>query len=210
MLFKRLSVLFFEFATLILFWAVYWPFGIKPAIAAVVVYVIADAIRRRVQHVAFTRLYILVTTLTIVFVAFDLIVATPFMIQYEAVITNFILGGAFVAGSQGARPMLQNMAEDWTGEPFPPRADIRHFFMLFTLLWAFYFVAKAALYLWIALNFPLAQALAIRAAIGIPSLLAMVALSTQGRYLFLVCRALGWLPPEPAVVEANVAQPPQA
>lgn len=207
MLFKRLRVLFFEFATLILFWAVYWPFGIKPAIAAVVVYVIADAVRRHVWHLEFTRLYILTTTLTIVFGAFDLIAQTPFMIQYEAVITNFILGIAFVAGAQGARPMLQNMAEDFSAEQFPPRADIRRFFMLFTLLWAFYFIVKAALYLWIALNFPLAEALAIRAAIGIPSLIAMVALSTQGRRLFFASRALGLLPPEPASTAPESAAP---
>ncbi|MBI1212077.1 MAG: hypothetical protein GC190_11485 [Alphaproteobacteria bacterium] len=198
---RRLRVLFSEFAALILFWAVYWPFGIKAAIGAVVLYVIADAVRRHFQHQDFTRLYVLTTVLTVVFGAIDLVSQTPFMIQYEAVITNTVIGTGFVFGALGDRPLLQNAAEDWTGTAFPHRPDFHRFFVLFTLFWAAYFFVKAALYLWIGLTYPMEEALAIRTAISIPSLIGMVAISTQGRYLFFLCRYLGLIPPPPSEAE---------
>ena len=206
MLRRRATLLLSEFATLIVFWAVYWPFGIKAAIGACVLYIIGDAIRRRWQRVPFSRLYVLSSALAVVFGAIDLVSRTPFMIQYEAVITNAVIGAIFVAGARGERPLLQNIAEDWVMEPFPARPDIRRFFALFTLAWAAYFFLRAALYLWLAWTLPLAQALAIRALIGIPSLIVMVAVSTQGRHLFAFCRSMGWLPPveaEPAAARAE-------
>lgn len=207
MLLTRAKVLLSEFATLILFWAVYWPFGIKAAIAATVVYVIVDAVRRHWQGVPFGRLYILSSAMAIGFGAIDLLSKTPFMIKYEAVITNIVIGAIFTVGARGERPIFQNVAEDWTGEAFPKRPDIRRFFALFTLMWAAYFFVKAVVYFWIGETMPMEQALGIRALIGTPSLIAMVALSTQGRHLHTFCRYMGWLPAVEAAVAAPASEP---
>ena len=103
MLLRRATLLAGEFATLILFWAVYWPFGIKPAIAAVVLYIIGDAIRRLWWRVPFSPALVLSSTLAVGFGAIDLWSQTPFMIQYEAVITNAVIGVIFAAGARGER-----------------------------------------------------------------------------------------------------------
>jgi len=90
--------------------------------------------------------------------------------------------------------MLQEIAEQ-RGQVFPDRADIRHFFRLFTLLWAAYFFLKAGIYLWLGAILPMPRALLLRSIIGGVSLGLMIAVSvTQGRRLFFLCRWLGLLP----------------
>ncbi|MFI5011192.1 MAG: hypothetical protein ACHQAY_02480 [Hyphomicrobiales bacterium] len=184
-----------EFGPLIVFLALAWAVGTKAAIAGSVAFIIGDAIWRYRKGIAFTRIYILVSALTIVFGAIDLVSATPFMLKYEAVVTNVATGIAFAIGARGPKPMIQEVAEQRQGTPFPEGEDFRRFFQLFTLLWAAYFFLKAAFYLWIGLIMPLAQAMAVRSVVGGVSLGLMTALSvTQGRRLFMLCRRLGLVP----------------
>jgi intracellular septation protein A len=197
-----------EFGALIVFWIGLYSFGIKPAIAATVVFVMLDGLYRWRQRIAVTRVYLLSSTLAIVFGAIDLYAANPFMIRYEAVVTNTAVGLFFVAGARGEKSLIQEVAERRRGaEPIPDRADVRYFFRLLTLFWAAYFLAKAALYLWLGLILPLEQALALRTVIGGISLAVMIGGTTfLGRRLFFLCRWLGLLPE----VEPVVAPSPSA
>jgi intracellular septation protein A len=194
-----------EFGALIVFWIGLYSFGIKPAIAATVVFVMLDGLYRWRQRIAVTRVYLLSSTLAIVFGAIDLYAANPFMIRYEAVVTNTAVGLFFVAGARGEKSLIQEVAEQRNrGEPFPDRADVRQFFRLLTLFWAAYFFVKAGVYFWLGLILPLAQALALRSVIGGASLAIMIGGTTIfGRRLFFVCRWLGLLPEvAPVAVEA--------
>ena len=185
-----------DFGPLITFWILGLSFGIRVAIAGSVLFIIADSLWRWRRGLPFTRLYLLTATLTVVFGSIDLLAVTPFMLQYEAVITNAFTGLAFIVGARGPRPMLQELAEQRQGAPFPNRRDITRFFAIFTLLWAAYFFAKAAAYLAVGLTMPLGQAIAVRSVAGGASLALMIVLSvTQGRRLFAVCQRLGLLPP---------------
>jgi intracellular septation protein A len=194
-----------EFGALIVFWIGLYSFGIKPAIAATVVFVILDGLYRWRQRIGVTRVYLLSSTLAIVFGAIDLYAANPFMIKYEAVVTNTAVGLFFVAGARGEKSLIQEVAERRNrGEPYPDRADVRQFFRLFTLFWAAYFFLKAGVYLWLGLTLPLEQALALRTAIGGVSLAAMMGLSILGgRQLFFFCRWLGLLPEVGPVAAAS-------
>jgi intracellular septation protein A len=184
-----------DFGPLIMFWLLDLAFGLKPAIAGSVVFILGDSLWRWWQGRPFTRLYLLSATLTVLFGGVDLLAVTPFMLKYEAVITNVFTGFAFVAGARGPRPMLQEMAEQRQGGPFPDRLDITRFFQLFTLLWAAYFFVKAGFYLTVAALMPLPQAMIVRSVVGSASLALMIAVSvTQGRRLFRLCRWLGLLP----------------
>ncbi|HEY1943996.1 MAG TPA: septation protein IspZ [Roseiarcus sp.] len=186
----------FEFGPLVTFWILSAAFGVKVAIVGSILFIAADAAWRTVRGLGFTRLYLLTSGLTLVFGAIDLMSATPFMLSYEAAVTNVATGIAFVVGAMGEKPLIQEVAEKRRGQPFPNGAEVRRFFQLFTLFWAGYFFLKAAFYLWTASTFPLAEAMALRSAIGGVSLAAMIALSvTQGRRLFFLCRWLGLLPP---------------
>ena len=104
-------------------------------------------------------------------------------------------GVAFAIGAFGTKPLIQEVAEQRAGTPFPDAPDVRRFFQIFTLFWAVYFFAKALLYCWLAWTLPIMQAMALRSILGGVSLGVMIALSmTQGRRMFFLCRWLGLLP----------------
>ncbi len=184
-----------EFGPLLAFWVLALTLGVKTAIFGAILVIAADAIWRRLRGLAFTRLYLLTSALTLAFGAIDLFSALPFMLSYEAVVTNAATGAAFVVGAFGGKPLIQEVAEQRAGEPFPKSAEVRRFFQMFTLFWAAYFFAKALLYFWLAWTLPLTQAMALRSIIGGVSLGLMIAFSaTQGRRMFFLCRRLGLLP----------------
>ncbi len=201
---KLTSVLRFavtEFGPLILFWGLNLAFGVKVAIAGSLTAILVDGGVRLYLGRPFTRLYLIVSALTLGFGAVDLCVATPFLLVYEAPITNALVGGAFVIGAFGEKPLMEEMAEARASE-FPRTAEMRRFFRLFTLIWAIYFFLKALAYLWVAATLPLTEALALRSVAGSISLGVMMALSfTQPRRLFLLFRWLGWLGAREPVAE---------
>ena len=191
---RFLRFLFGDFGPLIAFWAFYLPLGIRGAIGATVVYVIGDFVHRLRSGRRFTRIYLLSSSLAIVFGAIDLLAATPFMLRYEAVVTNVATGIFFIAGARGAKPLIQEFAEQRSG-PFPERADVQRYFELFTYAWAVYFFVKAAAYYAIGQVYPLATAMAIRSLAGGISLAVMILGSAAvGRRGFFLLQRLGWLP----------------
>jgi intracellular septation protein A len=183
-----------EFGPLIVFWALAATLGVKPAIAGSILAIAVDAAWRRRKGLAFTRLYLLTSGLTLIFGLIDLASTSPFMLKYEAVVTNVATGLAFVAGALGEKPIIQEVAEQ-RGETFVATSEVRAFFRLFTLVWAGYFFLKAAFYIWMVWTLPMLEAMALRSAIGSVTLGLMIAISvTQGRRLFFLCRRLGLLP----------------
>jgi intracellular septation protein A len=183
-----------EFGPLIVFWLLALAFGVKPAILGSIAFIIADAVWRWRKGLKFTRLYLLVSALTLVFGFVDLVATSPFMLKYEAAVSNVVTGIAFVVGALGEKSIIQEVAEQ-RGETFVATDEIRTFFRLFTLVWAVYFFLKAILFAWMAWTMPMLEAMALRSAIGGVSLGLMIAISvTQGRRLFFLCRRFGLLP----------------
>jgi intracellular septation protein A len=192
-----------EFGPLIVFLTLSAAFGVKTAIAGAVAATLIDAGWRWRRRTPFTRLYLIVTALTLGFGAVDLWATTPFLIVYEAPITNLLTGAAFGVGAFGQKPLLFEIAQSRTPERIPQTLETRRFFRLFTLIWAAYFFLKAAGYLWLAATLPLAEAIALRSALGGVSLALMsVASMTQGRRLFFLCRRWGLLGAPQAVETA--------
>ncbi len=183
-----------EIGPLIVFWALALTLGVKPAIAGSILFIVADAGWRWRKGLGFTRLYLLVSALTLVFGAVDLVSTSPFMLKYEAAITNVATGLAFVAGAAGEKPIIQEVAEG-RGESVPANRETRAFFRLFTLVWAAYFFIKAGFYVWAVRTMPMLEAMALRSAVGSISLGLMILVSvTQGRRLFFLSRRFGLLP----------------
>ena len=195
-----------EFGPLIVFWALAATLGVKPAIAGSILAIAVDAAWRRRKGLAFTRLYLLTSGLTLIFGVIDLASTSPFMLKYEAVVTNVATGLAFVAGALGEKPIIQEVAEQ-RGETFVATSEVRAFFRLFTVVWAGYFFLKAAFYIWMVWTLPMLEAMALRSAIGSVTLGLMIAISvTQGRRLFFLCRRLGLLPkPDAPNASADVS-----
>ena len=95
-----------DFGPLVVFWAVDLAVGLRAAIAASVLFIVFDSLWRWRRGRPFTRLYLLASALTVAFGAFDLLSATPFMLKYEAVITNIATAIAFVVGARGPKAMI--------------------------------------------------------------------------------------------------------
>ena len=196
-----------EFGPLLVFWMLAATLGVKPAILGSILFIVVDAAWRWRKRLKFTRLYLLTSALTLVFGLVDLASTSPFMLKYEAVITNAATGLAFVAGAVGEKPIIQEVAEQ-RGEIFVATAEVRGFFRLFTLVWAAYFFLKAAAYLWMAWTMPMLEAMALRSVAGGVSLGLMIVISaTQGRRLFFLCRRIGLLPKPEARAQGAGAQP---
>ena len=100
-----------EFGPLVAFFILALTLGVKAAIVGSILVIAADAVWRRLRRLAFTRLYLLTSGLTLTFGAIDLFSAQPFMLSYEAVVTNAATGAAFVVGAFGAKPLIQEVAE---------------------------------------------------------------------------------------------------
>lgn len=184
-----------EFGPLVIFWGLALTVSTKAGIGGSILAILAGVAWRLWHGQSFTRLYILVAVLTVVFGSIDLASDSPFMLVYESALTNTVTGIAFIIGTYGKKPMLQELAEQRSSIPFPDRPDMRRFFQIFTLLWVAYFFLKAAFYVWVARTMPLTEAMALRSLVGGTSLGLMILLSTtQGKRLFMLCRKLGLLP----------------
>jgi len=196
-----------EFGPLIVFWTLAATLGVKPAILGSILFIAGDALWRWRTGFKFTRLYLLVSVLTLVFGFVDLLSTSPFMLKYEAAISNAATAVAFVVGALGEKPIIQEAAEQ-RGQSFVVTNEVRAFFRLFTLVWAAYFFLKAGLFLWMAWTMPMLEAMALRSLIGGVSLGVMIAISvTQGRRLFFLCRRLGLLPKPESSADSGSALP---
>jgi hypothetical protein len=188
-----------EFAPILGFLVLSQFVGVKLAIAGTILIAIADSCWRLWRGVAFTRTYILFAALTVGFGLIDLFSAVPFMLKYEAVVTNVVTGMTFALSAIGPKPLVLEVAEQREGRQYTDAAS-KTFFRGFTLVWAGYFLLKATFYLWVAWNFTMIEAVIVRKFVGSISLgLMLWASYTQARRAFLLCPRWGLLPavPEP-------------
>ncbi len=183
-----------EFGPLLIFWILLWAVDLKIAIGVGLACLLLDAGYRRWRGLPISRLYLLSGGLTLLFGCIDLFAQTPFMLKYEDVITSVVIAVAFGWGARGEKSMIQGIVEQQQGDAFEDGPDIRRFFKLFTLLWATYFLLKAAVYLWLGEILPIDQALTVRPVVGMVSLGAMMLLSLKAQLLFDCAVKFGLLP----------------
>ncbi|MFT9063892.1 MAG: hypothetical protein ABF430_08810 [Acetobacter persici] len=189
-----LGSLFHTFGSLILYWAVFLLFGIKPAIAVTLAFIVAEVIWRVTTRRPFPALWWFSNIMAMVFGLVDLYAKTPFMLRYEATVSNLITAAFFAAGAVGEEPLILRLAaSSRNGDTIPKdRPEIIQFFRAFTVLWAAYFVARAGVFLWVMTAFPLTKALMLRTVISWVSLGIMMLISMNGRRVFMLCQRLGW------------------
>lgn len=205
--FARLLPILGDFAGMIFFFLLANFAGLKAAIAGSLLVIAIGALYRWRSGAGFGRLWLVLNGLTVAFGLVDLMVQTPFMLRFEAVITNLVVGAAFTFGAFGAKPMVQEFAEKRQGAPFPPgRRDLQAFFRAFTLFWAGYFYVKAVVYLVLAFTLSFEEMLVWRAVFGNVTMVLMMAISFKGRAVHGLCRRLGWFAPDDAAAAPAAAQ----
>lgn len=185
------------FGSLLVYWAVLLAWGVKPAIAATLLFVVADAAWRLWRRTKLPPLWLLSSGAAIVFGAIDLWAQTPFMIRYEGAVINLVTALAFAVGAFGREPLVMRFAQQRGADAPWERPEVIRFFRAFTLAWSLYFVARAAAFLWIMNHFALTEAIAARTVVGWVSLGIMLLISINGRLVFMACRRVGLFRPVP-------------
>ena len=183
----------YDFGGIVTFYALYATVGLKAAIAGTLVFVVVDIGRRRHYGIGFPRLYVLTTTLAIVFGLVDLAAKTPFMLKYEWAVSALLVGIFFALGARG-RSVIEELVTQQAGEEAMAFDHARRFFQLLTLCWAIYYVLMSGFYLWVGLHFSYAKAIGIRQVAGMVGAGCMALLSLNGKRLYGVFRSLGLIP----------------
>jgi len=201
---KLLGTAAFDFGGIIVFYILLWLFGLRAAIAGTLLFVPIDAFRRHKLRIGFPRLYVISTTVVLVFGSIDVFSKQPFMLRYEGALTEFILACAFAWGSRG-RSIIEELATQQQPDlDFP---HMRRFFQLVTRTWAIYYVCMAGFYAWVGQHFSLVHAVAVRQATGIAGAMLLALFSFSGRFAFRVYQRLGLLPPPPRAMPGEAAGP---
>ena len=154
-----------------------------------------DALRRHKLHIGFPRIYVLSTTLVLVFGTIDVFSRQPFMLKYEGAVTETIVGIAFAIGSRGRSIIEELVAQQQPDLRVPHH---RRFFQLITRSWAVYYLCMACAFLWVSQHFTLVQAIGIRQVAGLGGAFAMALFSFSGRFALRLFQALRLLPADGA------------
>lgn len=187
--------LFHNFGGLVLYWTVLLAFGVKPAIAATLLFVLVEGGWRLASRKPFPPIWLFANGAALVFGVIDLWASSPFMIRYEGAIMNLLTAAAFAVGALGREPLVMTFARKRRPDISVERPEVVRYFRAFTYAWALYFVARAATFLWIMTTFPLIQALVIRTVVAWVSLGVMLLISANGRHVFDACQRLGFFLP---------------
>ncbi len=204
---KLLGTAAFDFGGVIVFYALMKTMGLRAAIIGTLVFVPIDAFRRHKLHIGFPRIYILSTTLVLVFGTIDVFSKQPFMLKYEGAVTETVVGIAFAIGSRGRSIIEELVAQQQPDLRVPHH---RRFFQLITRTWAIYYLCMACAFLWVSLHFTLAQAIGIRQVAGLGGAFLMALFSFSGRFALRLFQALRLLPADAAEEAGGAEEDPMA
>ncbi len=183
-----------NFGPLVAFLAVNRWLGLLAAIAASMAVAVVEVVVLLARKKPPTRLFVMTTVLTLAFGAVDLWMQRSVLFRFEAVITNVLTGVWFGATLFGDKTMLLELYEKTRKpeDPMPPETP--SYLRMLTTVWTLYFFAKAALYAWIGVVYPLDRAIEIRAVVGTASFVALLGGERLVRRpLFRWLKARGWI-----------------
>jgi intracellular septation protein A len=183
----------YDFGGIVVFYALLWLVGLKAAIAGTLVFVAFDIWRRRHFGIGFPRLYVLTTSLAIVFGIVDLASKTPFMLKFEGAVSAFVVGVFFALGARG-RSVIEELLTQQAGPEAVAFPHARRFYQLMTLTWAVYYVLMSCFYLWVGLHYPYLKAIGIRQVAGLVGVGVMMLLSVNMMRLYAGFRRIGLIP----------------
>ena len=204
---RLLGTAAFDFGGVIVFYLLLATVGLRAAIAGTLVFVPLDAWRRHALHIGFPRLYILSTSLVLVFGLIDVFSRQPFMLKYEGAVTETIVGITFAIGSRGRSIIEELVLQQQPDYSIP---HMRRFFQLITRSWSIYYLCMACFFLWVSQHFTLVHAVGIRQVSSLIGAMAMALFSFSGRFASRLFQSLGLLPPDDAAAAPSVPSQEQA
>ncbi|MCM2321989.1 MAG: septation protein IspZ [Oligoflexia bacterium] len=164
-----------NFAAPIGFFWTFRTFGARPAILLAVVLTLGQVIFHRIYDIRFSPFFLVASGFTLVFGSIDLLsLAEPRFFRLAPFAQNFLLGTAFLGTLLTRAPAIAWFAAALPRELRPDPALIEQGYLRrVTLVWGLYFLAKAALFLYLGLNVDLGVLILLRSIIGGGSLTLM-------------------------------------
>lgn len=142
-----------------------------------------------------STLFLLSASVCLIFGAADLAMGGTAFQTYEAPLMNLFLAAAFGISLRDKKSLVQKVAEGKHDVSGLDEEDRRFFFRGFTVVWAFYYLVRAAVFLSLNLSHGALDGFWLRLVIGKISFVLLIAASTMaGRPLWILCLRWRLLP----------------
>jgi intracellular septation protein A len=201
---RALLGLLHTFGGLIAFYVALRLWGLKPAIGITLVFVLVDGAYRLLRRKPMPLVWLVSNAMALAFGCIDLVARTPFMLRYEAPITNLLVGLFFLVGAAAEKPLVIQYAEQSGARVGKlDRPELVAYFRALTLAWAATFFLRSGLFLWIGLHYPFDRAMTLRLVVGWLTIGVMTLVSFKSRPVFALCQRFGLFRPAPAALPSE-------
>lgn len=172
-----ITFIFTNFGPLIGFYFFNHFWGLKVAVIASIVVVVAEFIFLRFKNEKVSVFFYFSSSIIILFGLADLYFDAPLFIKFEATLTNLFFAVFFGISLFKKKSIVQEFAEAQKRTSVEQSEDKSFFFKVFTAFWCLYFVIKAIFYLWLNFRVSLDEGIILRAIIGKASFWVMMFIS---------------------------------
>lgn len=152
-------------------------FGERIALLISIIFIILEYIILKYKKQKISMLFYAFNSVIIIFAFLEFINVKTNIYQYEALLTNFIVGLFWSISVFKEKSIVQEIAESQGRTGKESSLDKRFFFNCFTLFWALYFILKGFFYFWLYKLPEVHQPLMLRFIIGKISFWIMMAIS---------------------------------
>lgn len=189
----KLGLLLANLGPFLVFYVANHFWGLRPAVATTIVFTLVEIVWKRPNGQASNQFFKFVAAITITFGLFDMVAEESFLFKYEACATNILTAAFFASTLFSKKSIIQEFYEQ-RANARPWTSSLARYFKWLTLVWVFYFLVKAAIYLQMANAYSIEQELTVRGILGWASFALMLGVSIYGSkklYPWLLQR--GWL-----------------
>ncbi|WP_413578738.1 septation protein IspZ [Bdellovibrio sp. HCB290] len=184
-----------NFGSIILFQFTHHFYGLKPAIAAALVFSVVQIVVLKLKKRPFNPFMIFSFVLICGFGLVDLLSANAEFFKYESGILSLFIGAYFGISLFRPKSLVEEVAEQQGRVSTESSPDKTFFFRLITLFWLLYFVAKALIYFWIASTSSITESLIFRTLFGTGSFYILLAITIGfSQQIWNLLLKLKWMP----------------
>jgi hypothetical protein len=152
-------------------------FNQKIALIVSVIFICCEYIFLKFKKQKIGMLFYTFNAVIIVFAILEFLNIKTNIYQYEALLTNLIIGLFWSASVFKEKSVVQEIAESQGRTSVETSVDKKFFFNCFTIFWSFYFISKGLFYFWMYQLPEIHRPIVVRLIVGKISFLVMMAIS---------------------------------
>ena len=169
--------IFQNFGAILVFQVVYRWVGFREALMAGIGFAICEIFYLKIRKKKISGFLIFSSVLVVLFGMMDLYLNSQTFIKYEAILFSIAFGLYFAGSLFGKKSLVESLAEQQGRVDQSTSPDKTFFFRFITVIWAFYFFAKAFVCYLISQDANFADASLLRILIGTTSFYVLLAIS---------------------------------